>query len=47
MESRMTVCGGGECGFGVEGLNKKEKGLMDVDNSLVMEGGGRYKEDKW
>ena len=34
MESRMTVkAQSGECSG--EGLNKKEKGLMDVDNSVV------------
>ena len=31
----MTGKGGGE---GVEGLNKKEKGLMDTDNSVVIMG---------
>ena len=25
---------------GVEGLSKKEKGLMDMDNSVVIAGGG-------
>ena len=29
--------GGGE---GVEGLSKKQKGLMDMDNSVVIAGGG-------
>ena len=40
--------------MGVEGSNKKEKGLMDMDNSVVIVrergagGGGRgYKGDKW
>ena len=40
----MTVEGGG---CGVEGLSKKEKGLMDMDNSVVIAGGGRYKGTKW
>ena len=30
--------GGGE---GVEGLSKKEKGLMDMDNSVVIVEGGK------
>ena len=38
MESRMKASGAGE-GEGVEWLNKKEKGLMDVDNSVVIAGG--------
>ena len=29
----------------MERLSKKEKGLMDMDNSVVIEGG--YKWDKW
>ena len=34
--------------LGVEGLNKKEKGLMDVDNSVVIAGvWEECKEDKW
>ena len=44
MESRMTASGGGE---GVEGLSKKEKGLMDMDNSVVIAGGRAYKGIKW
>ena len=36
----MTASGGGG-GEGVEGLSKKEKGLMDVDNSVVIAGGSR------
>ena len=35
MESRMITSGGEE----VEGLNKKEKELMDMDNSVVSAGG--------
>ena len=31
----------------VEGLGKKEKGLMDMDNSVVMAGVRRYKWTKW
>ena len=34
----MTAKGGG--GKGVEGLSKKEKGLMDMDNSVVIVGEG-------
>ena len=29
----------------MEGLSKMEKGLMDMDNSVVIAGGGRYKGD--
>ena len=32
----IASCGGRE---GVEGLSKKEKGLMDMDNSVVIIGG--------
>ena len=46
IESRMTGKEFG--GLGVEGLNKKEKGLMDMDNSVVISGGRReYKGTKW
>lgn len=45
MESRMTT-GGGEIN-GVEGLNKKEKGLMDTNNCIVIAGGRGYKGTKW
>ena len=31
-------------GWRVEGLNKKEKGLMDTDNSVVICGGWRWKK---
>ena len=34
----MTAGGWGR-GEGMEGLNKKEKGLMDMDNSGVIAGG--------
>ena len=34
-------------GEGMEGLSKKEKGLMDMDNSVVIAGGGVYKGTKW
>ena len=34
----MTASGGE-----VGGLSKKEKGLMDMDNSVMTAGGGRYK----
>ena len=30
-------------GRGVEGLSKKEKGPMDMDNSVVAAGGGGYR----
>ena len=32
----------------MEGLSKKEKGFMDINNSVVIAGGegGGYKEDK-
>ena len=36
--SRLTALGEG--GKGVEGLSKKEKRLMDMDNSVVIAGGG-------
>ena len=35
----MTVCGGREA-QGVEGLSKEEKGLTDMDNSVVTAGEG-------
>ena len=38
MESRMTASGGRK---GVERLSKKEKGLMDMDNSVMITGWGR------
>ena len=31
----------------MEGLNTKEKELMDMDNSVVIGGIGRYKGAKW
>ena len=34
-------------GVGVKGLSKKEKGLMDMDNSVVIAGGRGYKGTKW
>ena len=37
MESRLTAGWGG--GLGVEGLSKKEKGLMHMDNSVLTAGG--------
>ena len=36
MENRMTA-------IGVEGVSKKEKGLMDTDNGVVITGGREYK----
>ena len=44
MESRMTAIRGRH--QGVEGLNKKEKGLMDMDNSAVTAGGKGCKGTK-
>ena len=38
----MTAIGRG--GKRVEGLSKKEKGLMDMDNSVVVAGGGGIRE---
>ena len=38
IESRMTDTGVGG-GEGVEGWSRKEKGLMDMDNSAVIAGG--------
>lgn len=32
--------GGGGAGYTVEGANKKEKELVDIDNRLVIAGGG-------
>ena len=37
MESRITAVGQGE-GEEIEGLNNKERGLMDTDNSAVIAG---------
>ena len=37
----MMTAGGWS--LGVEGLSKKEKGLMDMDNGGVIAGGGGYK----
>ena len=34
-------------GLGVEGLSKKEKRLMVMDNSVVIVGGRGYKGTKW
>ena len=41
----MTTGMGG--GWGVEGLSKKEKGLIDIDSSVVITGGRGYKGTKW
>ena len=41
----MTASGRG--GEGMEGLSNKEKGLMDMDNRVVIAGGRRYKGTKW
>ena len=40
----MTGSGGG--GQGVEGLSKKGKGLVDMDNSVVIVQGTGYKGTK-
>ena len=40
-------CGGGGAGEGVEELSKKEKGLMDVDNSVVVARRSGYNGTKW
>lgn len=37
----------GGIGKEVEGMNKKEKGLMDLDSRVVIAGGSGYKETKW
>ena len=42
----MIVGGWGWWGVGVEGLSKKEKGLMDMDNSVVIAGGRGSKGTK-
>ena len=34
-------------GWEMEGSSKKEKGLMDMDNSVVIAGGRRYKGTLW
>ena len=46
----MTASGRGRLGGeGIEYLHplKKEKGLMDMDNSVVIAGERWYKRDKW
>ena len=35
----MTASGGRGAGYGVEGLSKKEQGLMDMDSSVGIAGG--------
>ena len=42
----MTASGRGGW-LGVKGLSKKEKGLMDMDKSVVIAGGGECKGTKW
>ena len=37
----------GEVRLGVAGSSKKEKELMDTDNSVVIAGGRGYKGTKW
>ena len=41
----------GKGGWEMEGLSKKEKELMDMDNSMVIAGWGRggrgFRGDKW
>ena len=41
----MTASGGGS--QGVEGLSTKEKGLMDMDTSVMTTGGSGYEGTKW
>ena len=41
----MTAIGVGR--LGVEGSSKKGKGLMDMDSSVVIDGGKGYKGTKW
>ena len=43
MESRVTAVGSGD----MEKWSKKEKGLRDMDNSVVIAGGGGYEGVKW
>ena len=43
----MTASGGRRWQLGLEGLSKKEKRHMDVDNSVVIAGGGWYKLSNW
>ena len=43
-ESRIIAMGGG---LGVEGLNEKEEGLMDMDNSVVIAVGERFIRGIW
>ena len=42
MESRVTAVGSGD----MEKWSKKEKGLRDMDNSVVTAGGRRHKGTK-
>ena len=42
----MVAIGGGEV-KGLEGLSDKEKGLKDMDNSVVIAGGEGHKGVKW
>ena len=45
MESRLTAIV--VRGWGVEGWSKKEKGLMDMGNGVVIAGGRGHKGTKW
>ena len=36
-----------EAALGVEGLSKKEKGPMDMDDHVLIAGGRMYKGTKW
>ena len=48
MESRITAGGWGVGDEGVGRLSKKEKGLRDMDNGVVIVGGGGgIKGTKW
>ena len=42
-ESRIAAKVGWEERLGDGGIEQKEKGLVDIDNSVVIAGGGRYK----
>ena len=36
MDGEQLTASWGRRSYGLEGLNKKEKGLMDMDNSVVI-----------
>ena len=47
MEIRWQLVGGGQGGEREEGLSKKGKGLMDMDNSVGIAGGKGHMGTKW